>query len=92
MQPETHVQHMVNVIDNGMNVQMTTDAARFTHSQNSNALSLEDNLYSLVGRALAGQGARCAFGERRQSRWLSGHLCLLKTPALASARLRPAEH
>ena len=34
VQPETHAQHMVNVIDHGMNVQMTTDAARFTHSQN----------------------------------------------------------
>ena len=56
VQPETHVQHMVNVIDNGMNVQMTTDAARFTHSQNSNVLSLEDNLYSLVGRALQAKG------------------------------------
>ena len=56
VQPETHVQHMVNVIDNGMNVQMTTDAARFTHSQNSNTLSLEDNLYSLVGRALEAKG------------------------------------
>ena len=56
VQPETHVQHMVNVIDNGMNIQMTTDAARFTHSQNSNTLSLEDNLYSLVGRALQAKG------------------------------------
>ena len=56
VQPETHVQHMVNVIDNGMNIQMTTDAARFTHSQNSNTLSLEDNLYSLVGRALEAKG------------------------------------
>ena len=48
VQPETHAQHMVNVIDHGMNLQMTTDAARFTHSQNSNRLSLEHNLYSLV--------------------------------------------
>ena len=56
VQPETHAQHMVNVIDNGMNVQMTTDAARFTHSQNSNTLSLEHNLYSLVGPALAAKG------------------------------------
>ena len=31
VQPETHAQHMVNVIDHGMNIQMTTDAARFTH-------------------------------------------------------------
>jgi len=56
VQPETHVQHMVNVIDNGMNIQMTTDAARFTHSQNSNTLSLEHNLFELVGPALAAKG------------------------------------
>ena len=52
----THAQHMVNVIDHGMNVQMTTDAARFTHSQNSNILSLEHDLYSLVGRSLEAKG------------------------------------
>lgn len=56
VQPETHAQHMVNVIDNGMNVQMTTDAARFTHNQNSNVLALENDLYSLVGRALQAKG------------------------------------
>ena len=56
VQPETHAQHMVNVIDHGMNVQMTTDAARFTHSQNSNILSLEHELYSLVGRSLEAKG------------------------------------
>ncbi len=56
VQPETHAQHMVNVIDHGMNVQMTTDAARFTHSQNSNTLSLEQSLYSLVGPALESRG------------------------------------
>lgn len=56
VQPETHAQHMVNVIDNGMNVQMTTDAARFTHNQNSNVLSLEQDLYTLVGRSLESKG------------------------------------
>ena len=56
VQPETHAQHMVNVIDHGMNIQMTTDAARFTHGQNSNVLSLEENLYQLVGRALENKG------------------------------------
>ena len=56
VQPETHAQHMVNVIDHGMNIQMTTDAARFTHSQNSNQLSLEHNLYNLVGRSLEAKG------------------------------------
>jgi gamma-glutamyltranspeptidase / glutathione hydrolase len=56
VQPETHAQHMVNLIDLGMNVQMTTDAARFTHSQNGNTLSLETNLFDLVGSALQTKG------------------------------------
>jgi gamma-glutamyltranspeptidase/glutathione hydrolase len=56
VQPETHAQHMVNLIDLGMNVQMTTDAARFTHNQSSNALSLETNLFNLVGGALKAKG------------------------------------
>lgn len=56
VQPETHAQHMVNLIDLGMNVQMTTDAARFTHNQNTNVLSLETNLFNLVGAALKAKG------------------------------------
>ncbi|HZR23639.1 MAG TPA: gamma-glutamyltransferase family protein [Vicinamibacterales bacterium] len=56
VQPETHAQHMVNLIDLGMNVQMTTDAARFTHNQNTNVLSLENNLFNLVGAALKAKG------------------------------------
>ena len=56
VQPETHAQHMVNLIDVGMNVQMTTDAARFTHNQISNVLSLENNLFNLVGDALRAKG------------------------------------
>ena len=56
VQPETHAQHMVNLIDLGMNVQMTTDAARFTHNQNSNTLSLENALFDLVGAALKAKG------------------------------------
>ena len=56
VQPETHAQHMVNLIDHGMNVQMTTDAARFTHDQTSNILSLESNLFNLVGAALRTKG------------------------------------
>jgi gamma-glutamyltranspeptidase/glutathione hydrolase len=39
-----------------MNVQMTTDAARFTHSQNSNVLSLEANLFNRLGAALKAKG------------------------------------
>ena len=56
VQPETHAQHMVNLIDLGMNVQMTTDAARFTHTQSNNTLSLENHLFDLVGAALKAKG------------------------------------
>ena len=56
VQPETHAQHIVNLIDHGMNVQMTTDAARFTHNQSSNMLSLEANLFALIGDALKAKG------------------------------------
>jgi len=37
-------------------VQMTTDAARFTHNQSSNMLSLEAPLFNLVGAALRMKG------------------------------------
>lgn len=56
VQPETHAQHMINLIDVGMNVQMTTDAARVTHSQAANVLSLELNLFTMVGPALRAKG------------------------------------
>ena len=56
VQPETHAQHIVNLIDLGMNVQMSTDAARFTHNQTSNVLSLEANLFNRVGAALKAKG------------------------------------
>ncbi len=56
VQPETHAQHMVNMIDLGMNVQMSTDVARFTHNQNRNELALEHELYNLVGQALRNKG------------------------------------
>jgi gamma-glutamyltranspeptidase/glutathione hydrolase len=56
VQPETHAQHMVNLIDLGMNVQMTADAARFTHLQTTNVLSLERNLFDRVGAALQAKG------------------------------------
>jgi gamma-glutamyltranspeptidase/glutathione hydrolase len=56
VQPETHAQHIVNLIDLGMNMQMTTDAARFTHNQTTNVLSLEHQLFNLVGAALRVKG------------------------------------
>jgi gamma-glutamyltranspeptidase/glutathione hydrolase len=56
VQPETHAQHMVNLIDLGMNVQMTTDAARFSHDQTTNQLRLEQRLFDRLGGALTALG------------------------------------
>ena len=58
VEAETHAQHVVNMIDLGMNVQMTTDAARFTHRQSNNELRMESDLVSLVGPALRAKGHR----------------------------------
>ena len=56
VQPETHAQHIVNLIDLGMNVQMTTDAARLTHSQSADVVGAEVNLFELIGGALRAKG------------------------------------
>jgi gamma-glutamyltranspeptidase/glutathione hydrolase len=82
VQPETHAQHMVNLIDLGMNVQMTTDAARFTHNQNSNVLSLETNLFNLVGAALKAKGL-----PTRLARFASFRRCKIRKKVSSSVFL-----
>src|SRR4051812_32879539 len=88
VQPETHAQHMVNLIDLGMNVQMTTDAARFTHNQTANTLSLEHNLFALVGDALKAKGhsVRAVGGEA-----VGGYQGILfaRDPSLAAPSFDP---
>jgi gamma-glutamyltranspeptidase / glutathione hydrolase len=56
MQSQGHMQVLVNMIDLGANLQAATDMARFFHSQVSNTLSLETELYNLVGAQLAAMG------------------------------------
>ncbi|HEX3446900.1 MAG TPA: gamma-glutamyltransferase family protein, partial [Isosphaeraceae bacterium] len=46
MQSQGHMQVLVNMIDLGANLQAATDMARFFHSQVSNTLSLETELYN----------------------------------------------
>ena len=55
-QPQAHVQHVVNMVDLGMNVQATTDVARFDHSQESDVTALDTYLYDLVGPQLQALG------------------------------------
>lgn len=55
-QPQAHAQHMVNMIDLGYNVQATTDAARFDHSQGSDNLRLDHYLYEALWKKLRNLG------------------------------------
>jgi gamma-glutamyltranspeptidase/glutathione hydrolase len=55
-QPQAHVQHVVNMIDLGMNVQATTDVARFDHNQGNDTTALDAYLFDLVGPALEKMG------------------------------------
>jgi gamma-glutamyltranspeptidase / glutathione hydrolase len=57
-QPLGHVQHIVNMIDLGFNVQATSDAARWDHSQTatSDRLSLDYYLYDRINADLTAWG------------------------------------
>jgi gamma-glutamyltranspeptidase/glutathione hydrolase len=55
-QPQAHVQHVVNMVDLGMNVQATTDVARFDHSQEDDEVALDTYLFDLVGPQLSAMG------------------------------------
>jgi gamma-glutamyltranspeptidase/glutathione hydrolase len=56
MQAQGHAQMMVNMVDLGANVQAATDMARFHHSQNNGAISLESEAFKLVGPQLKAMG------------------------------------
>jgi gamma-glutamyltranspeptidase / glutathione hydrolase len=64
-QAQGHAQVLVDMIDLGANPQAASDAARFTHAQESNTLDLESSLYELVGAQLAAMGhkVKSANGE-----------------------------
>jgi gamma-glutamyltranspeptidase/glutathione hydrolase len=55
-QPQAQAQEIVDMVDLGMNMQATGDAARFHHDQDTNVLELESNLFDLVGAKLAAMG------------------------------------
>ena len=56
VQAQAQALEVVNMIDLGMNVQAAGDAARFSHDQPTNVLSLEPALFDLVGSQLAAIG------------------------------------
>ncbi len=58
MQAQGHAQVLVDMIDLGANPQAASDAARIRHSQDTNEVYLESNLYELVGARLKALGHR----------------------------------
>ena len=56
MQAQGIAQVLLNVLDLGANLQAASDMARFRHVQVANVLTLESNLFSLVGSELRAMG------------------------------------
>jgi gamma-glutamyltranspeptidase/glutathione hydrolase len=59
-QGQGNMQVLVNVLDLGANVQAAGDMARFSHSQITNKLQLESQLFKLVGSQLTAMGHNAA--------------------------------
>ena len=80
-QAQGHAQVLIDMIDLHANPQAASDAARFTHAQASNTLSLESNLYTLLGARLRAMGHKVesANGEDMggfQAIWLCRPGCI----------------
>ncbi len=86
-QPQAQAQHVINMIDLGMNVQATADAARFDHDQSSDILGLDTELFDLVGPRLTQLGHKVELA-RGQSGVYQG-LLFERDPSLRAARMPP---
>jgi gamma-glutamyltranspeptidase/glutathione hydrolase len=86
-QPQAQAQHVINLIDLGMNVQATADAVRFDHDQLSDVLGLDTQQMQLVGPALADLGHKVA--EARGQSGVYQGLFFERNPAVRAARMPP---
>jgi gamma-glutamyltranspeptidase/glutathione hydrolase len=84
MQSQGHAQMMVNMVDLGANLQASTDLARFYHSEVSNTLFLESQLYNLMGAHLKAMGHNVVSTDGGA---VGGYQAILFTP---DAQLAPA--
>ena len=84
MQAQGHAQALVNIFDLGANLQMATDMARFRHSQIRNRLTLERELYDLVGKDLAAMGHDLTAPD---SSVMGGFQAILVEPATRGKRV-----
>jgi gamma-glutamyltranspeptidase / glutathione hydrolase len=77
MQAQGIAQVLINVLDLGANLQAATDMARFHHSQVPNMLSLESQLYALVGEKLEAMGHKV---ESINGGAVGGYQAIMFTP------------
>ena len=77
MQAQGIAQVLVNVLDLGANLQAATDMARFRHNQVRNVLSLESQLFALVGGPLEAMGHKV---ESIDGGAVGGYQAILFTP------------
>ncbi|MEA3182090.1 MAG: gamma-glutamyltranspeptidase / glutathione hydrolase [Gammaproteobacteria bacterium] len=89
MQAQGHAQVLVDMIDLGANPQAATDAARFSHSQESNTLSLESNLYDLVGAKLQAMGHKV---ESTNGEDMGGYQSIWFVPEVTGVGANAAAH
>jgi gamma-glutamyltranspeptidase/glutathione hydrolase len=87
MQAQGHAQMMVNLVDLGANLQAATDMARFHHDQIGDRLTLESELYKLVGAQLAAMGHKVAPAD---GSGMGGYQAVLFTPAPGASPPDPA--
>jgi gamma-glutamyltranspeptidase / glutathione hydrolase len=90
LQPQGHVQILVNIIDLGMNVQEAGDAARFVHSSDSQptggrmsdggSLLMEAGVDPDVVEELRRRGHRVAYGERPYVGSVGGYQAVWRDP------------
>jgi gamma-glutamyltranspeptidase/glutathione hydrolase len=77
MQAQGHAQMLVNILDLGANVQASTDMARFYHNEVPNTLTLESQLYNLIGPMMKGLGHTVQSGNGGP---MGGYQALMYTP------------
>jgi gamma-glutamyltranspeptidase/glutathione hydrolase len=76
-QAQGHAQMVVNMVDLGANVQMSTDMARFHHNQVADKVDMESNLFKLVGAQLKAWGHEV---EPANGSSMGGYQAILMTP------------
>lgn len=77
-QAQGHAQVLVNMLTFGANPQAASDAARFNHSQRTNKLSLEGELFDAIGADLKARGHEV---ERGNGRRMGGYQAIMIDPA-----------